>query len=70
MVYNIGTNTIVIVMNGGSITPSGHEAPSILLEVCPSHPFYNPQLLVNATLDVEQVLNILSEFLVLGTPKD
>ena len=57
-------------MNGGSITPSGHEAPSILLEVCPSHPLYNPQLVVNTTLDVEQVLDILSEFLVLSAPKD
>lgn len=70
MVHSIGTNRITIVLNGGSITPSGHEAPSILLEVCPSYPLYNPQLLVNATLDVEQVLNILSEFPVLSAPKD
>lgn len=53
------------------IIQSRHYYLSILLlEVCPSHPLYNPQLLLNATLDVEQVLDILSEFLVFNTSQD
>jgi hypothetical protein len=40
---------------------------SSLLEICPSHPFNHPELLVHSLLNLKKILDIFSELLILYT---